>query len=905
MKIHQLPIHEALASLRSSADGLSRANAAIRLTECGPNRIESAPHLHWSRRLLRELSHLFAIILWLAAALAFVADWVEPEQEMRGVAFVIIVVILISALFSLWQETRVERTLAALQELLPQQVQVIRDGVAEVLAADAVVPGDVIVLRQGDNVPADCRLIEAFGVRVNRATVTGESHPQSCDAAPSAAESHLDSGNILLAGTSLAAGQAHALVFATGAQTEFGRIAHLTQFGAVADSPLRQEITRLSRSIALLALSIGLVFLALGAAMGVPFWRDLMLALGIIVALVPEGLLPTLTLSLVLAAQRLARRQVLIRHLPSVETLGSVTVICTDKTGTLTENRMRAQQVFLALREVDLDTLAKDPAQVARHQQFFEVARHCQDLTESRQDGQRTFAGDPLEVALVEMSERIARVPPAPARCDEWPFDSERMRQSVVYPRSIGQVLYCKGALESVLPLCQSIRLDDGSQALDAAMRARIVQAQDQMASQGLRVIALAVRELPADCPREEQEQSLTLCGLVGIADPPRANVDQAVATCHAAGIKLIMVTGDHPQTALAIARQIGLVRGDELTVMTGAMLRQLSAIQLQLALDTPEVVFARVGADQKMRIVEALKAKGHVVAVTGDGVNDAPALRAAHIGIAMGLAGTDVAREASDMVLLDDNFASIVAAIEEGRAVFQNIRKFLTYVLVHNVAELLPTLAYALFSIPLPLTPLQILTIDMGTDSLSALALGVERGDAQAMRRPPRARTERLLSVAVALRAYLFLGVYEATAALATFLYVLQTGGWQYGNDLATATPLYRQATTACLASIVVLQIVNVFLCRSALRSVWSTGLGGNPLIPWGVLLQGSLLALIAYTPLGNSLLATAPLPVEVWLFIAPWAVGMLVLEELRKFWARRRLPRSAGRGADGGGVL
>ncbi len=894
-KIHQLPIQAALDSLRSSAVGLSRANAATRLIECGPNRIEALAREHWTRRLFKELSHLFAIILWVAAALAFVADWVDPAQDMRGVGVVIIVVILISAVFSLWQETRVERTLAALQELLPQQVRVMRDGVAEVLAAEVLVPGDVIVLHQGDHVPADCRLIEAFGVRVNRATVTGESHPQTCDAAPSAAENHQDSRNILFAGTSVAAGQARALVFATGAQTEFGRIAHLTQFGGEGESPLRQEIAHLSRSIAITALAIGLVFLAIGAAVGVPFWRDLMLALGIIVALVPEGLLPTLTLSLVLAAQRLAGRKVLIRHLPSVETLGSVTVICTDKTGTLTENRMRAQQVFLALRELDLAALAKDPALVAQHQVFFEVARHCHDLTESRRDGQRSFGGDPLEVALVEMSERIAHVPPAPARCDEWPFESERMRHSVVYPQSGARVLYCKGALESVLPLCQSIRLEDGSQVLDAATQARVVQAQDRMASQGLRVIALAARTLASDCPREQQEQALTLCGLVGIADPPRTGVDQAIATCHTAGIRLIMVTGDHPQTALAIARQIGLVRAEPVTVMTGETLRQLSAVQLQLALDTPEVVFARVGADQKMRIVEALKAKGHVVAVTGDGVNDAPALRAAHIGIAMGLAGTDVAREASDMVLLDDNFASIVAAIEEGRAVFQNIRKFLTYVLVHNVAELLPVLAYALFSIPLPLTPLQVLTIDMGTDSLSALALGVERGDAQSMRRPPRARTERLLSVAVGMRAYLFLGMYEAAAALATFLYVLQAGGWQYGNDLAASDPLYRQATTACLACIVVLQMVNVFLCRSALRSVRTTGLGGNPLIVWGVLLQGVLLGLIAYTPWGHSLLGTGPLAPEVWLFIAPWAAGMLVLEELRKFCARRRLRRAA----------
>lgn len=406
-------------------------------------------------------------------------------------------------------------------------------------------------------------------------------------------------------------------------------------------------------------------------------------------------------------------------------------------------------------------------------------------------------------------------------------------------------------------------------------------------------MIALAARRLPADCPPGLEEQALALCGLVGIADPPRAGVEAAIATCHSAGIKLIMVTGDNPRTALAIARQIGLVRGDAPGVITGPELSRLHPAQLQLALDAPEILFARVAADQKMRIVEALKAKGHVVAVTGDGVNDAPALSAAHIGIAMGKSGTDVAKEAADMVLLDDHFASIVTAIEEGRAVFQNIRKFLTYVLVHNVAELVPTLAFALFRIPLPLTPVQALAIDMGTDSLTALGLGVERGDPALMRRPPRPRGERLLSLAVALRAYVFLGLFEAAAVLAAFFHVLDAGGWAYGTDLAANDPLYRQATTASFAAIVLLQIVNVFLCRSAWRSAFSTGLGGNPLILWGVALEAGLLGLISYTAWGNALFGTAPLPLEVWLFLLPWAAGMLAIEEARKWLVRRRSGR------------
>ncbi|WP_374475722.1 cation-translocating P-type ATPase [Zoogloea sp.] len=891
MKIHQLSVSAALASVFSSEHGLASSVAAARLAEYGPNRVEPLAREHWLLRLLKEFTHLFSLILWVAAGLAFLAEWYDPDQGMARVGVAVILVIVLSGIFSFWQEARIERTLAALQNLLPRQVEVLRDTAVQTLPAEALVPGDVILLKQGDNVPADCRLIEAFGVRVNRATVTGESRPQSCHAQASTVESHLDSENILLAGMSLVAGRGRGLVFATGAHTEFGKIARLTQAGTAMDSPLRREIAHLSRSIAYVALAIGVVFFAIGTAIGVPFWRDVTLSLGILIALVPEGLLPTLTLSLVLASQRLARRNVLIRHLPSVETLGSVTVICTDKTGTLTENRMRAERVFLDLRSVGVAELGQDPALAHQHELFFRVARHCQDLAEVWRDGRRSFDGDPLEVALAEMSERVLVLPAMPPRCDEQPFDSERMRQSVIFPTEAGAVLYCKGALERVLPLCTSIHLAGAVRELDSATRDSILQAQDEMAAQGLRVIALAARLLPHACPREAQEQALGFCGLVGIVDPPREGVDKAVDTCRGAGIKVIMVTGDHPRTALAIARQIGLVRSETAEVICGDQLGRLSVAQLQLALDAPEIVFARVAADQKMRIVEALKSKGHIVAVTGDGVNDAPALRCAHIGIAMGLTGTDVAKEVADMVLLDDNFASIVVAIEEGRAVFQNIRKFITYVFTHNVAELVPSLAFALFAIPLPLTPVQALSIDMGTDSLTALGLGVERGNPKAMQQAPRPRGAHLLNGAVALRAYLFLGLYEAAAALAAFFFVLHSGGWQYGTDMASSDPLYRQATTACLAAIVLLQIVNVFLCRSAVRSAFTTGLGGNSLILWGVLLEVSLILLITYTPWGNLLLGTAPLPLAVWLFLLPWALGMIALEELRKYLARRRL--------------
>ena len=896
MRIHQLSVDDALSGVRSTRDGLSAAEALRRLREYGPNRIEKIAGESWALRLPKELFRFFSVILWVAAALAFFAEWQDPGQGMARLGAAIVAVIVVSGAFSLWQEYRGERTLAALQKLLPQSVQTRRDGAVVQLPVEQLVPGDVVHLAAGDNVPADCRLIEAFDMRVNIATVTGESLPRARNTQPSPAEDLIRSANILLAGTSVVSGRGQGLVFATGALTEFGRIARLTQTAGEGESPLRTELARLSRLIAVLAVAIGAAFFAIGSAIGVPFWQDLVFTIGIIVAMVPEGLLPTLTLALVLAAQRMAKRNVLIRHLPSVETLGSATVICTDKTGTLTENRMRVREAVLGQDSHPVSDLEGNAALVARHADFFMAARLCHDLRETQQDGGRVLLGDPMEIALVEMAGRALPGPAAPRRLDEVPFDAERMRQSVVHQTAAGPVLYCKGAPESVLPLCG--RFVDGGEVrpIDPATMDLIVRKHEAMAEKGLRVLALASRALPAQWAHDGLERDLVLQGLVGLEDPPRPEVPDAMRKCREAGIAVIMVTGDHPRTATAIAREIGMVTSPDPLVVSGDRLARLSPVELQLALDAPEIVFARVSADQKLRIVEALMHKGRVVAVTGDGVNDAPALKAAHIGIAMGIMGTDVAKAAADMVLLDDNFASIVDAIEEGRGIFDNIRKFLTYVLVHNVAELVPYLAFALFGIPLPLTPIQALSVDMGSDSLTALGLGVERPGSHVMKIPPRSRAERLLNLPLALRAYLFLGVIEAAAAMSAYFFVLHAGGWSWGQGLAADDPLYRQATTACLGAIVVLQVVNVFLCRSPVRSAFATGFADNPLILWGVALEIVVIVLIAYTPFGNDILGTAPVPPDVWLFILPFAAGMLAIEELRK-WIVRRSARDGRR--------
>jgi magnesium-transporting ATPase (P-type) len=419
------------------------------------------------------------------------------------------------------------------------------------------------------------------------------------------------------------------------------------------------------------------------------------------------------------------------------------------------------------------------------------------------------------------------------------------------------------------------------------------------MAHKGLRVLAFAWQELN-NHDLSVAEERMILAGLVGLEDPPRAEVPEAIRRCRDAGIKTIMVTGDHPQTGAAIAREIGLVESANPRLITGEELHHLSDIQLQLALDAPEIIFARVAADQKLRIVRALKRKREIVAVTGDGVNDAPALRKADIGIAMGRSGSDVARESADIILLDDNFATIVAAIEEGRTVYSNIRKFLTYILTSNIPELVPYLAFVLFRIPLPLTIIQILVVDLGTDLLPALALGCEKPDPRTMKQPPRSRRERLLAGSVLARAYGWLGPMQATAGMAAFFFVLLKGGWHYGDELSTGNPLYLKATTACLTAIVVMQIVNLFICRSTRESAFHSGLLDNKLIPAGIAVEIGLILFIGYTPWGNALFGTAPIPIVVWLFVIPFAVAMLALEELRK-WIFRAIRSSKTTNAEG----
>jgi calcium-translocating P-type ATPase len=886
MKIHQLSPGEALKSLKSSHDGLSQNEALRRLKEFGPNQIDKVPPESLLISFLKEFIHFFALILWLAAGLAFFADYRQPGEGMGTLGYAILGVIVINGLFAFWQQFRAERAVAALEKLLPHYVKVLRDNNISLILATHLVPGDVILLQEGDNVSADCRIIEAFSLRVNNATVTGESMPKARDAEPSSEEDLLHGRNTLLAGTSVVSGEGRAVVFATGMHTEFGKIAHLTQTTSSGSSPLQLEITRLSRIVVAIAFSLGVTFFFIGQVIGLSFWENFIFAIGIIVALVPEGLLPTLTLALAMSTQRMAKRNALIRHLPSVEALGSATVICTDKTGTLTQNRMEINKLYVNGQVITRFEAKRQPKLAKVYRRFFEDALLCHNLKETVIAGKPEFLGDPMEIALVRLAKTCLGETISYPKINEVPFDTDRKRLSTVHQTPDGPVLYCKGALEMLLPLCTHVQLGEKIVPVNGDIQQAFINALEKMASEGLRVLAFAWRELKVGHDVGSEEHDLILSGLVGLEDPPRPEVPDAIQKCHEAGIKVIMVTGDHPHTALAIGRQIGQIQSDTPVIITGEQLRRLSETQLRLALDAPDIIFARVGADQKMRIVSALKKMNHIVAVTGDGVNDAPALKMADIGIAMGIMGTDVAKESADMILLDDNFASIVAAIEEGRAVYDNIRKFLSYILTSAVPELVPYLFFALFNIPLPLTIIQILAVDLGTDMLPALGLGANPPVQGIMTRPPKGRNERLLNWPLLLRAYLFLGLLEASAAMTAYYLVLHSGGWAWGEALGIHDTLYQQATTACLASIIIMQIVNVFLCKTPDRTLFGSAIFSNRLILWGVTLEIILILVIIYTPWGQIIFGTAPIPLSIWLFMLPFGAAMLLLEEVRK-WA------------------
>ncbi len=895
-QIQQLDPEEVYRYLDSRADGLNAGEVEERLLEVGPNSVEVRDRWKTVRSLAKQFTNFFTILLLISAAICFVADHLQPGQNMAVLGWALFGVSLLNALFSFIQEYRAERAMEALQQFLPQRVQVVRDGQTQQILAEELVPGDVLLIAEGDRIPADARLVECSELVVNNAPLTGEAKPLNLTA--EAVERRLvESNNVLFAGCAVLKGSGAGVVFATGIRTEFGKLAHLSQAIRRNPSSLERETAHMVRVLTVIAVAMGLAFFFYGVASGRSLWVNLVFMMGIIVANVPEGLLPTFTLSLAMGSLRMARRNVLVKGLNAVEGLGAVHVICTDKTGTLTRNLLRITRLADPSSGEELDD----------GEAGLLLERALAASAVRRTD--RGFSGDPLDVAIADLwrerGEEVAAVMERVVK--HFSFDVGRRRSGGLLQTESGGVFVVKGAWEALRPLVGRIRTGGGESAVaDEGSLDRAEQVMRRMAAAGLRVIAVAYRQLDGAVDtavaQEDWERELVLAGFLGIEDPVRPEVPEAVLKCHRAGIEVLMITGDHPDTALAVAHKSAILAGGEApeALITGSELERIQEQELIRRLAAGVRIFARTTPEQKMKIVAALQAMDKLVAMTGDGVNDAPALKAADVGIAMGVSGTDVARASAQIILLDDNFASIVAGVEEGRTVFANIKKFTNYVLVSNGPEILPYLIYILLPVPLALTVIQILSIDLGTDIIPSMGLGQEPPDAEEMERPPRPREQGLLTPALVAHSYLFLGLLEALWSLTLFFAVLTTGGWRYGMDLAADDPLYRSATGIALATILLMQIGNLAGRRFARRSGVDAGLFRNRLLLAGILVQVVFSWALLYTRPLQQVLGTGP--VTPGIYLLAWLGIPLIFgcDYLRKRWWR---PRTGGAESPAGG--
>ena len=860
------PRERLFRDLRSRPEGISEREAERRLLHHGTNEIVRRGSRRWWREVALQLTHPLALLLWAAAILAYAAG-----TSVLGGA--IVAVILLNALFALLQERQAERAVEALAAYLPAQVAVLRDGRRRLLEARLLVPGDVILLDEGDGVPADCRLFEGR-LQLDVSALTGESLPVTRAAGDSGHTVLLEAHDVVFSGTSCTAGSARALVFATGMQTELGRISALSERVDREESPLERQVRHVAKLIACVAVGVGVAFVPLGLFAGLPFREALVFAVGLLVANVPEGLLPTITLALAVGVRALAKDGALVKRLSAVETLGSTSVICTDKTGTLTKNRMRVVEAY------------GDEHALAR------VAVAC-NMAEVDARGERV-SGDPTESALLAYAqERGVDVRAATRerrRRGLFAFDSARKLMSVVEADADGLVAHVKGAPEEIFARCGD--LDLGA-AADVRTRA------EDFARKGLRVLALARRRLGAvPDERDEAEHDLEFVGLLALLDPPRPEVAAAVRSCHRAGIRVIVASGDHALTAAEVARRVGIAVDDS-DVVSGSDVDAMSDAALdRLLASGRELVFARSSPETKLRIADALRAQGETVAMTGDGVNDAPALRRADIGVAMGVAGTEVAREAATMILTDDNFATLVKAIEGGRRVYANIRKFVFYIFAHATPEVVPFLTFALSGglVPLPLTVTQILAVDLGTETLPALALGREPAEAGVMEEPPRARSEGVIRRSMLVRAWLFLGGISALLVMGGFFYVLLRAGWSPGDATGKGSPLhhaYLQATTMTFLGIVACQVGTALAARTEHASLRETGFFTNRLLLWGFAFELVFAASVVATPVAGTLSMALP-SWDALLLLLPFPLVVWGADEL---WRARRRNGSVAR--------
>jgi Ca2+-transporting ATPase len=881
---HTLTVEDSFKRLGTSPDGLSSDEVAKRLEEYGPNELQARAHVSPWTILLEQFKNVLIIILLLATALsAFLGHGVE--------AIAITVIVLFAVILGFIQEFRAERAIEALREMAAPCATAIRDGQDQRVPARDLVPGDVIILSTGDKVPADARLTEAINLQTVEAPLTGESAPVekhsralSEEALPAG-----DQKNMAFAGTAVTYGRGRALIVATGMSTEFGKIARMLEEVDTAKTPLQKNLDRIGKSLARAAFAVVAVIVALGLFRGQPFVEMLIFGVALAVAVVPEALPAVVTISLALGVKRMVRRNALIRRLPAVETLGSTSVICSDKTGTLTKDEMTVRQLYVAGHTIDVSGTGYEPngtfsangSGVAGSEGLSTLLRAgalASDARVEQKNGSATWEvkGDPTEGALVVAAAKAGLIKRALdaefSRISEIPFTAETKRMTTLHQTPGGVIAYAKGAPEVIVGSCSTMLTEAGVEPLDEVRRAEVLERARVMAGEALRVLAIAYKQ---QATVEDAENNLTLLGLAGMIDPPRGEAKAAVHKCEEAGIKVIMITGDHPLTAKAVAEELGLSKSGR--VVNGSELEAMDDSQLEREVESIEVC-ARVSPAHKLRVVTALQKRGEVVAMTGDGVNDAPALKKADIGIAMGITGTDVSKEASAMTLTDDNFASIVAAVEEGRGIFSNIKKYLMYLLSSNIGEIGLMAGATLAGLPLPLSAVQILYVNLATDGLPALALAVDPPERGLMQQPPRDPRRGIFTRPVVLL-MLVGGVWSAIINLAVFVWALQSG-----------RPV-EEAMTMTFVSLVLIQFFKAYNFRSDRHSVLRDPFANkwlNLAIVWELVMLG----LILYIPILERIFGTVALPLNDWLIILAAALTISPVLELAKWVERRMFP-------------
>lgn len=886
---HSLPAEAVLAGLGvAPASGLSLTEARVRLECDGPNELSVQKPPSLLMLVARQFTSAIVLLLVVAAMISLVAGDVKD-------AVVILAILLINAAIGAFQEARAEQALAALREMTPACARARRDGAEHDLLARDLVRGDIVLLRAGDIVPADGRLVTAVTLSVDESTLTGESMAVEKNPGALSEPAALPGDRLGMAfqGTAVTGGHGELVVTATGLRTEMGKIAASLAASTPPQTPLERQVSWLTRYLSLLAVGAAVAVFLLGWLRGEPLQSLFLVALSLAVAAVPEGLPAVVTIVLALGVQRMAKRHAIVRRLSSVEALGSATVICTDKTGTLTLGEMRVTDMVLSGRQLEIiEGELKDGGHTVPDGRLpgLDDLLAAAALCNNAQAGSAT-AGDPTERALLQLSETLGTdlrtlVETWPRRF-EIPFDSVRKRMATVHEGPSEAVIYVKGAPDMVLPLCTHQLTATGSQPLTERDQAAINEQLEGLARQGLRTLALAHRTLPtkalhqpsgADTQTEsvaqQVERDLTLLGLVGLMDPVRPEARAALAAAHAAGIRTIMVTGDHPVTAIAIGERLGLGDG---RVLTGLELQELDGSALERAVQDLAIC-ARVAPQQKVEIVRALQATGEVVGMTGDGANDAPALRLADIGVAMGRRGTAVSKEAAAIVLADDNYATIVAAIEEGRTIYANLRKTILYLVSGNLGEVLTILVAMLMGLPLPFQAIQILWINVATDALPAIGLAMEPAEPGVMGRPPRARSEPFLPGWI----LPLVGVPSVLMAAVSLLAFVVTLGW-YPDDLA-------MAQTTALVTLIAAHLAIGWSQRSTLESVLRLPLHTNPTLLLAVVVGVGTLAPLLYTEIGRDLFHTAPLGLGSWLLALGLAPAPLIGSELVKLVLRRQ---------------